>query len=433
MLRGDAHAIVDTVTDDPERESGGTAAPAPAATIGALRAASAGTPASTERVADELRSAPPERPEPLPGTRDPHHAVGADAIGVDDRAASGRRATRPAAPSSIHASTATAPKRARPGNGERRPAPASAAARRRRRGAAARRPARRVARRAARPRAARRARPRAPRRPCAERGRRRSEPPPHDAARRARAAAPASAAASSGVVLGRERVEQLVVVAQHLGLAGEHLDEVAVARRVRGAGSPRGAATPAGGAARRSSGRAPAPSPSRAQISCVSARRSPSSGRRTRPRTRRHPREARRCRSPATARSSTVSAWSSRVCPTRIAAAPTSSATPLERGVARVACPRFEVRHARRRRPSTTRASAPTAAAAARTTRASCSVPARSPWSTYTATTSRSRAHGEREQRERIGAARAADDDARAGREVVDAANRVDHGATARR
>ena len=322
---GDTHTIVDTVTDDPERRC-----PPPPPhrvrrdTIGAFGRRAGGHARVDERVANELRPAATERPEPLARPRDPHGRLGADPIGVDDRAAPavGPRDRRRLLDPRLD----RRPRRIGPGPGSASGAGASDDDRSPDsvRGAGAHRPARPGARRAARRRAARRGRPRAPRRPstrpaaadrasCARRGGR---------ARRGNAA---SAPASSGACSAGQRVEQLVVVAEERGLAGEHLDEIALRAALEArhhlAAQPDAPVVEL--VVHRIAHRRPLQSARRSPACRRGAARAAAGALDRGPRA--CPR-ARRCRSPAATPSSTVSAWSSRVCPTRIATACSSSA-----------------------------------------------------------------------------------------------------------
>ena len=234
--RRDAHTMVDTVTDDPQRESVGTAASAPADTIGASRGARPDARLG-ERVADELRAAPTERPEPLAGARDPHDR--------DRRRRDRRRTPRTPRPSGHATGGAVLDPRLDRDRAEAGAARELRARRARRRSAelgavdevqAARRRARPDRRPGARRRAARRARRRARASTVAERRRRRCRATAGRRAGRARAAARASARRVVGRVLGRERVEQLVVVAQQRRPGGRAPRRGRGRRRARAAG-----------------------------------------------------------------------------------------------------------------------------------------------------------------------------------------------------
>ena len=119
MSRGDAHTIVNTVTDDPERAVRRHRRAGARGHDRHLGAASGRNAGVDERVPNELRSAAPERPEPFGRVGDPHGGLGTDPVGVDDREPFARPATPPEAPSSIHVSTTTRPKRTRPGSASR--------------------------------------------------------------------------------------------------------------------------------------------------------------------------------------------------------------------------------------------------------------------------------------------------------------------------
>ena len=379
MPRRDPHAVVDTVTDDPQRGSAGTAATT-GGTIGRARRL-AGTPASTSASCTSFEPPRPSGRNRSPGARGPHARPPAPT-----RSASAHGA-RPRPSGHATGGRVLDPRldvdRAEPGPARAARAPTASTGvrgvgRRRRDARAGRRPARPGRRPGARPRA------RSPRATSstastvARRRRRRAEPLAHDAPGE-RAGQRRERGRVVGRVLGRERVEQLVVVAQHVGLPGEHLDEIAVARRARARASPRAAATRAGGAGRRSSDRAPAPRPSRAQISCVSARRSASSGRRTRPAPRGHAGQPGRAAPPQQLQQHRLGLVVARVPDEDRGRADLVARRARARRTARRA-PALRGSRPRRRRPRSTRALGAEPRARRRaTTRASCSVPARRP------------------------------------------------------
>ena len=153
-------------------------------------------------------------------------------------------------------------------------------------------------------------------------------------------------------------------------------------------------------------------SPSRAQSSWVSRRRSSSSGRRTKPRARRHARQPGRRRAPQHLQQHRLGLVVARV--------PDEDRHRRRPRPARVPARRTARSRARASRfgpcPTSTRSTrdrarrtAPRPRAHRRARRARC--PARRPWSTYTACTSSPCVAREREQRERVGAAAAPDDD----------------------
>ena len=158
-------------------------------------------------------------------------------------------------------------------------------------------------------------------------------------------------------------------------------------------------------------GASPAPARPRAVVARRSAEQRPAE----QPATRRHPGQRPRAPDPRARPSSTVSAWSSRVCPSSTAAAPSRSRRRAERGVAGApgrglgpaAAGATVDRHDLDRVEAERRAA--TAAAASRRRRAD---PACSPWSTTTAPTrtpASARLGGRgRGQRQRVGAPAAA-------------------------
>ena len=243
----------------------------------------------------------------------------------------------------------------------------------------------------ARPRRPRRGRRRAPTRPRRTTAAARPASTGRPAGRAAAAAPPSDAAPGSpavGHAVPGELVEELGLVPQHVGLAGEHRHEVARARRDRASAGARGAPRPAGTRTSSFVGscdrrRCRAAGRSRA----VSARRSPRSGRTIGPRRTAMPASP-AAPLPRRRLSSTVSAWSSSGVPDedrgRAAARRRAASSAPYRGVAR---PRLEVR--RRAATSTARRAEP-GAETARRPRRPCRprrrCPARSPWSTCTAT-----------------------------------------------
>ena len=168
--------------------------------------------------------------------------------------------------------------------------------------------------------------------------------------------------------------------------------------------APRGGSTPGASGRRRSSG------PRRRQLADAATQHAASAPAEPEQRPHERRRDAAPCPAspprptPRSTFSSTVSAWSSAVCATRIAVAPSSSRGTLQRGVPRVAGAGLEVRAGHRPRRAPTRHATPSASAARRTTSASAALPARSPWSTCTATGAsppRPRARGARRSRRR--------------------------------
>ena len=169
------------------------------------------------------------------------------------------------------------------------------------------------------------------------------------------------------------------------------------------------------------SGRRPARARARAHSARVSARRSAEQRAHDVAAARGHAREPARPL-PRSRLSSTVSAWSSAVWPTSTTVGAELDARGVERGVARVARAGLEVRpgrdvdpHASRSRRRARRARV---AHDARPRRRS---PGRRPWSTCTATGSSPASAASDEQRERVGAAGARDDDRRDEAVEVDA------------
>ena len=176
-----------------------------------------------EGVGEELRAGPAQRPEPLARARGTHGGdIGTDRFGVthcDPPTVGPRRGRRLFDPGDELDAAETTPARKRQPD------------RRLRRGRLCRsqqpssRPARRGRRPATRLRAARPARPRAPVR-LSRRRRAVRRATGERRAGRARSAATPMRARVGEVVLGGERVEQLVVVAEKIGLACEHIDEI---------------------------------------------------------------------------------------------------------------------------------------------------------------------------------------------------------------
>src|SRR5580765_4477058 len=83
--RGHAHPIVNTVTDDPECAVRSHRRAGARGHDRHLRAPARGYAGVYERVPNELRPAPAERPEPLGGMSDAHVRVGPDPVGIGNR------------------------------------------------------------------------------------------------------------------------------------------------------------------------------------------------------------------------------------------------------------------------------------------------------------------------------------------------------------
>ena len=364
----DPDAMIDTVTDDPDRLV--------AATTG-VRPAARGTPASASascRSFDRSGRAAGTAPRPRPARR-PHRAP--DRRRTPHVATVGPRGGRRRA-------------RSRPRSRRRQSGPGPGSCERDRRRGAGGRPRRRAraGRRHARPGRRRAARSRAVaardgEHPLDRRDRRRrgAEPAAGRPGARARRAAPRARRRLRGRV-GGERVEQLVVVAQQLGLAGEHLDEIALgaALELRHDLTPQPHASVVQLVVHRIVHRRE--TQARAELVRVApAQLEQRPAHVTRG-------AAGMPASPAAAAAQHVQQHGLGLVVTRVPDEDRLRADlgsdPFERGVPRVAGSGFEVGAGVDIDRLDARA-APRRAAAARTAAASCAVPARRPWSTYTA------------------------------------------------